>query len=96
MKGQKMQKLKKAFYFLLGFLFIPEILSELTALILNLYNSRLLVGYYALVFLIIYFAFPFLYRKDIPKHFPNRYAFYGILYLIFWIFGIILALYITE
>ena len=91
-----MQTLKKALYFLLGFWFIPEILSELTSLILSVDDSRLLVGYYALVFLIIYIAFPILYRKDVPKRFPNKYTFYGVLYLIFWILGIILALYITE
>jgi len=91
-----MQKYKKALFFVLGFLFIPEILSKLTALALGLYDDWLLTGYFAFVFLIIYFTFPILYCKDVPKRFPNKYAFYGLLYLIFWIFGAILALFITE
>ena len=91
-----MQRYKKAFLFILGFLLIPEILSKLTGLMFNLYDEQLLIGYFAFVFLFIYFSFPFLYRKDTPKRFPNKYTFYAIQYLIFWILGIIFILYITK
>ena len=91
-----MQRYKKALLFVLGFLFIPEILSRLTGLMFGLYDERLLVGYFAVVFLLIYFSFPILYRKDVPKRFPNKYGFYALQYLIFWIFGIIFVLYATE
>ena len=46
-----MQRYKKAFLFILGFLLIPEILSKLTGLMFNLYDEQLLIGYFAFVFL---------------------------------------------
>lgn len=91
-----MNKYKKALLFILGFLFIPETLSLLAAYILGLYDEYLLMGYFALVYLLIYFTFPLLYRKDVPKRFPNRYTLFAVLYLIFFLFGLILALYITD
>ena len=81
-------------YFILGFLFVPVILSNLVAYILNSSDENMLVGYFALVYLIIYLSFPKLYSKDVPRRFPNKYMFYFWEYLIFFIFGVVLGLYI--
>jgi len=93
-RGVSMKKLKKPFYFILGFLFVPVILSNLVAYILNSSDENMLVGYFALVYLIIYLSFPKLYSKDVPRRFPNKYMFYFWEYLIFFIFGVVLGLYI--
>ena len=53
-RGVSMKKLKKPFYFILGFLFVPVILSNLVAYILNSSDENMLVGYFALVYLIIH------------------------------------------
>lgn len=91
-----MKKLKKPFYFILGFLFVPVILSNLVAYILNLYDKDMLVGYFALVYFIIYATFPKLYSKDVFKRITNKYVFYFLEYLLFFILGLIGALCITS
>ena len=91
-----MKKLKKPFYFILGFLFVPVILSNLVAYILNLYDKDMLVGYFALVYFIIYVTFPKLYSKDVFKRITNKYVFYFLEYLLFFILGLIGALCITS
>ena len=87
---------KKILFFILGYIFIPIGLALTTSFLYKIVDFHTMVSYFQIVFLIVYFAFPILYRKDMPKRFPNKYMFYALQYFIFWIFGIILALYIVE
>ncbi len=85
-----MQKMKKAFLFVLGICFIPLFLGNVNALIFGDDYRKVFSGYFLLVYLLIYCMFPLLYRGDAPKRFPNKYIFYAVQYFIFWIFGVVL------
>ena len=85
-----MHKLRKAFLFILGISFFPLFLGNISALIFGDDYKKIFSGYFILVYLLVYFSFPFLYRKDVPKRFSNKYMFYAVQYLIFWIFGVVL------
>jgi len=87
---------KKILFFILGYIFIPAGLAFTTSFLYRMVSLNTMIYYFRAVFLIIYLAFPVLYRKDMPKRFPNKYMFYALQYFIFWIFGIILALYTIE
>lgn len=85
-----MQKLKKVLLFILGLTFIPPFLGHINASVFGESYFKSFSGYFVIVYLLIYFTFPFLYSKDTPKIFSNKYTFYAVAYLIFWIFGTIL------
>ena len=87
---------KKILYFILGYIFIPIGLALTTSFLYKVVDFHIMVDYFQISFLIVYLAFPVLYRKDMPKRFPNKYMFYALQYFIFWIFGIVLALYTIE
>ena len=84
--------IRKFLLFVLGFIFIPLVLALTTSFLCKLVDFNTMIYYFRAVFLVIYLSFPVLYRKDMPKRFPNKYAFYAMEYIIFWIFGIVLAL----
>ena len=87
---------KKILFFILGFIFVPMGLALTTSFLYKIVDFHIMVEYFQTAFLIIYLAFPVLYRKDMPKRFPNKYMFYALQYFIFWIFGVVLALYVIE
>lgn len=91
-----MQKLKKVFYFILGGSIIPFLLSFPYAYIFKADNLKEFKAYWFISYLLIYLFFPFLYQKNIKKRFSNKYAFYGILYLVFFILGLMLFFYYFE
>ena len=81
--GEKMERLKKAFLFILGFMVVPRFLSAVIMQALNREELDLLSGFFAIIYLLIYFSFPVLYRGKIREKIPNRYLFYVLLYLPF-------------
>ncbi len=91
-----MQKLKKVFYFILGLSMVPFLLSLPYAYILRADNLKEFKAYWFISYLLIYLIFPLLYQKNIKKRLPNKYAFYGILYLVFFILGLMLFFYYLE
>jgi len=96
MTGERKIYAKKILFFILGYIFIPRGLALTTPFLYKIVDFHTIVSYFQVAFLIIYLAFPVLYRKDMPKRFPNKYMFYALQYFIFWILGIILALYTIE
>lgn len=74
-----MVRLKKIFYFILGWLSVPAVLSFSTLLIWDLKKG---ISFWSLVYLVAYILFPILYKNNISQRFPNKFVFYGILYLI--------------
>ena len=74
-----MKRFRKIIYFILGWLFIPVILSFSTLFVFEFKKG---IGFWSLVYLISYLIFPLLYRNTIPQRFSNRYIFYGIIYLV--------------
>ena len=78
-----MQRLKKAFLFILGLMVVPHFLSAVIMHMLNREDLDLLSGFFAIIYLIAYFSFPFLYRGKIREKISNRYLFYAMLYLPF-------------
>lgn len=76
-----MIKLKKILYFIAGSIVIPFILAAFFTLVFGVNAFQRLSSFFGTVFLISYLLFPVLYKKDMPKRFPNRYVFYGVLYL---------------
>lgn len=91
-----MQKLKKAFYFMLGLNVVPFLLSIPYAYILQADNLKEFWAYWFIAYFIIYLIFPLLYKENIQKHVPNRYAFYGIIYIVFFILGLAIFAYSLE
>ena len=87
-KGKKMQQLKKIFKFVLGLFIIPVIIS-LPFLFLGIDYYEYAIGFFGLAYFVIYLIFPLLYRNKIQKIVPNKYIFYTILYIPFFIlFGV--------
>ena len=89
-----MQRLRKAFLFILGLMVVPRFLSAVIMYALNRDELDLLSGFFAIIYLLAYFSFPFLYRGKVRKKITNRYMFYALLYLPFivlfvLIFGIL-------
>ena len=74
-----MKKFRTLFYFILGWLSIPTILSLTTLFVLDLKKG---MTFWNIIYLINYIIFPLLYRNNIPQKFPNKYLFYGIIYLV--------------
>ena len=62
-----MQRLKKAFLFILGLMVVPRFLSAVIMQALNREELDLLSGFFAIIYLLIYFSFPVLYRGKIRE-----------------------------
>ena len=77
-----MQRLKKVFLFILGFVFVPFILGKIFSLVIGCEDYKG-IHFFGLVFFLIYVIFPFLYRGKIREKIPNRCLFYALLYLPF-------------
>lgn len=78
-----MQKFKKIFYFTLGGIVIPPFLAMISAVIFHLESIRNSSAYFGLTYFIIYLLFPLLYTPKRQERYPNRYAFYALLYIPF-------------
>ena len=88
----RMQRLKKAFLFILGLMVVPRFLSAVIMRGLNREELDLLSGFFAIIYLLAYFSFPFLYRGKVKEKITNRYLFYGILYLPFIVLFVLIYL----
>lgn len=77
-----MKKLKKVFLFVLGGVLIPFILGKILSLVVGCEDYQG-INFFGLVFFLIYFIFPVLYRGKVREKIPNRYLFYVLLYLPF-------------
>ena len=91
-----MRKLKKVFYFILGWSVIPFVLSIPYAYILQADNLKEFKAYWFIMYFIIYLIFPIIYKESMQKRIPNKYAFYGVIYTIFFILGLLLFFYYLE
>lgn len=87
-----MQRLKKAFLFILGLMVVPRFLSAVIMRVMNREELDLLSGFFAIIYLLAYFSFPFLYRGKVKEKITNRYLFYGILYLPFIVLFVLIYL----
>ena len=74
-----MDKVRKIFYFILGWFCVPVVLSLFTLFVLD-FNKG--ISFWGLVYLISYILFPLLYKNNISKKFPNKYVFYGVMYIV--------------
>ncbi len=83
-----MNRLKRILYFTLGEIVIPLLMGAANALIFGNEAFEIFYGYFLLVYLLCYFLFPMFYRGEMVKRFPNRYAFWGVMYLGFELVGI--------
>ena len=77
-----MTMLKKIVYFILGLIIVPFGVG-LPFLFLGSDVYEDAIEFFGGVYLIIYLLFPLLYRKKLQKFIPNRYVFYGVLYIPF-------------
>jgi len=91
-KVMMMQRLKKAFLFILGLMVVPRFLSAVIMQALNREELDLLSGFFAIIYLLAYFSFPFLYRGRIKEKITNRYLFYGVIYLPFIVLFVLIYL----
>ena len=90
LKGVRMQRLKKAFLFILGLYIVPVFWGHISALIWGDSYFETFAGYFVVVYFLSYFLFYLLHKKCLLKRLSNKYVFYVILYFIFWILGIVL------
>ncbi|MCM1324716.1 MAG: hypothetical protein NC218_11395 [Acetobacter sp.] len=84
-----MKRFKKILYFVLGDIVVPFVLGAVNALIWGNEAFDYFYKYFLFVYFVCYLLFPVLYRKNMPKRFPNKYAFYGVMYLVFWVIGVV-------
>lgn len=84
-----MKRLKKILYFVLGMVIVPVILGKNLSWIVGCEDYKG-INFFGLSFFLIYVIFPFIYRGKAREKFPNRYTFYGLLYLPFVILFVIL------
>lgn len=87
-----MHRLKKVLYFTIGEIVFPFLFVFFNAIIWGNNGFEYFYKYFLLVYIICYFLFPVLYRGKMVEKFPNRYAFYGMLYFGFEVLGILLFL----
>lgn len=80
-----MPQLKKILKFVLGLFIIPMIIS-LPFLVLGVDCYADAAGFFGLVYFVIYLLFPLLYRNKIQTIIPNKYMFYIVLYIPFFVF----------
>lgn len=83
-----MNKLKKILYFTLGAYLVPVCLGMIHILFLGVEDAKFFYQYFTLVYILVCLLSVFFYRGKIAEKFPNRYAFYGIMYLAFEVLGI--------
>lgn len=86
-----MSRLKKILYFILGWQIIPLIFASINVWIWKVDEFKTFYWYFSIVYLLCYILFPLVYRESISRKIPNRYAFYGIMYGVFWGIGILLC-----
>ena len=91
-RGDDNAKIKKAFLFILGLMVVPLFLSAVIMQALNREELDLLSGFFAIIYLIAYFSFPFLYRGKVKEKITNKYLFYGVIYLPFIVLFILIHL----
>ncbi len=87
-----MNRLKKILYFTIGEIIFPFLGGVFNAVIFGNGAFEYFYKYFLLVYIVCYFLFAALYRGKVAAKFPNRYIFYGILYLPFEILGVWLYL----
>lgn len=77
-----MLRLKKIFYFVLGMLVVPAVLGKVVAGVVgaDVFDG---INFFGLVYFLVYLLFALLYRGKVKEMVPNRYVFYGGLYLPF-------------
>ena len=74
-----MDKVRKIFHFILGWLSVPFVLSLFTLFVLDFKSG---ISFWSLIYLIGYILFPLLYRGNVSIKFSNKYMFYGVIYFI--------------
>ena len=81
-----MQRLKKAFLFILGLMVVPRFLSAVIMQALNREELDLLSGFFAIIYLIAYFSFPFLYRGKVKEKIQISICFTGLSICYLWFY----------
>ncbi len=81
---------------MLGLSVFPFLLSIPYAYILQADNLKEFKAYWLIAYFIIYLIFPLLYKENIQKQVPNKYAFYSMIYIVFFILGLSLFAYALE
>lgn len=75
---------KKIGYFVLGLIVVP-ICVGLPFLCFDTNTYEDSINFFGGIYLLIYLLFPLLYRQNVQKILPNKYIFYILLYLPFFI-----------
>lgn len=76
-----MKRLKKILYFVLGWVIVPPVLAIITVWLFQIDAFKEIYGYFSLIYLLSYILFPLFYRGALQNKFPNKYAFYAVIYL---------------
>lgn len=85
-----MNRLKKILYFTLGLYFVPVCLGMVHIPFFGIENAAFFYQYFTIVYILVCLLSVFFYQKKMMEKFPNRYAFYGVMYLGFEVLGMIL------
>lgn len=80
--------MKKIIFFIIGAIFIPMLMSGLTAFIFAPRDYEAYSGFWWSIYLLIYIIFPLLYRPKIKQK-MSKTAFYVLIYaVLFFIIGL--------
>lgn len=77
-----MTRLKKIFFFVLGFFLVPTILGSLMAFLRH-QDFEFAINFFGGAYLFLYIFFNHFYNENVQKKISNKYCFYLILYIPF-------------
>ena len=82
-----MKRVKKIIYFLIGLAIVPVIVAYCTAFVLKIDIFERLYTSLFIDYMLAYILTPLLYRANIQKYL-NKYAFFALIFFLFWLFEI--------
>lgn len=86
-RGNKMKRVKKIIYFLIGLAIVPVIVAYSTAFVLKIDIFERLYTSLFIDYMLAYILTPLLSRANIQKYL-NKYAFFALIFFLFWLFEI--------
>lgn len=72
--------MRKIVYFIIGILVVPAVFGMATSYFFGSDDYETFVGFWGVVYLLIYLLFPLIYRGKIVQKISNRYMMYAIPY----------------
>jgi hypothetical protein len=83
--GNKMERVKKIIYFLIGLAIIPAIIAYSTAFVLKIDIVERLYNGLFFDYMLAYILTPLLYKPRVQKYISSKYIFFALIFFLFWL-----------